>query len=183
MLRRPNGKRYSQILKNIRIAWWWEGAGFLAAPGRGWVNPTGGIGRGRIETVGLRQVRLRRVGLRRRACRGRACPRSAVRLSCDAAVITHPPEPTEPAVESPQESADPDWFREPTPREHRMAAALFVAFGAFFALLFLVLSGWWFRWVILGLGVISVLHGLWHGAASWRAAVQVQNPQSKIQNQ
>ena len=95
--------------------------------------------------------------------------------------MTHPPEPAAP-VESPQESADPDWFREPTPREHRMAAALFVAFGGFFALLFLVLSGWWFRWVILGLGALSVLHGLWHAAASRRAAAQVQDPQSKIQN-
>jgi hypothetical protein len=62
----------------------------------------------------------------------------------------------------PTEIADPRWFREPTPREHKLAAALFVAFGVFFVALFVVLSGWWFRWVILGLGVISILHGLWH---------------------
>src|SRR4051812_44439646 len=69
-----------------------------------------------------------------------------------------PPDPTS----QPPEIADPRWFREPTPREHKLAAALFVAFGVFFAALFVVLSGWWFRWVILGLGVISILHGLWH---------------------
>jgi fatty acid desaturase len=96
---------------------------------------------------------------------------------------THPPtETTAAEVESPTEAADPEWFREPTPREHRMAAALFVAFGIFFALLFVVLSGWWFRWVILGLGVLSTLHGFWHAAASRRAVGPIQNPQSKIQN-
>ena len=63
--------------------------------------------------------------------------------------------------ESP-DHADPDWFREPSPREHRIAAALFIGFGIFFALLFFVQSGWWFRWVVLGLGVISTLHGLRH---------------------
>jgi fatty acid desaturase len=96
--------------------------------------------------------------------------------------MTHPPDATPAAAQSPPEAADPDWFREPTPREHRMAAALFVAFGVFFALSFVVLSGWWFRWVILGLGVLSALHGLWHAAASRRAVVPIQNPQSKIQN-
>jgi fatty acid desaturase len=96
---------------------------------------------------------------------------------------THTPtETTAAAVESPPEAADPEWFREPTPREHRMAAALFVAFGVSFSLLFVVLNGWWFRWVILGLAVLSALHGLWHAAASRRAVIQIQNPQSKIQN-
>jgi hypothetical protein len=69
-----------------------------------------------------------------------------------------PPDPTS----QPPEIADPHWFREPTPREHKLAAALFVAFGVFFIALFIVLAGWWFRWVILGLGGISILHGLWH---------------------
>jgi fatty acid desaturase len=90
-------------------------------------------------------------------------------------------ETTAAEVEALPEAADPEWFREPTPREHRMAAALFVAFGVSFALLFVVLGGWWFRWVILGLGVLSALHGLWHAAASRRGVVQVQDPQSKIQ--
>jgi hypothetical protein len=58
--------------------------------------------------------------------------------------------------------ADPGWFREPTRREHWIAACLFVGFGLFFALLFPVLAGWWFRWVMLGLGIISILHALWH---------------------
>jgi fatty acid desaturase len=97
--------------------------------------------------------------------------------------MTHPSSETAPAdVESLPEAADPEWFREPTPREHRMAAALFVAFGVSFALLFIVLGGWWFRWVILGLGVLSALHGLWHAAASRRAVVPIEDPQSKTQN-
>jgi len=53
-------------------------------------------------------------------------------------------------------------FREPTPREHWIAAGLFVGFGIFFILLFFVLFGWWPRWVILGLGVYSCLHGIRH---------------------
>lgn len=68
------------------------------------------------------------------------------------------------------EAADPNWFREPTPREHRIAAALFIGFGVFFVLLFFVQSGWWFRWVILGLGVISTIHGVRHALDARRAA-------------
>lgn len=64
------------------------------------------------------------------------------------------------------ELAHPEVFRGPTPREHRIAAALFVGFGLFFAMSYVVLSGWWFRWVILGLGVWSVVIGLRH----WRDA-------------
>ena len=64
------------------------------------------------------------------------------------------------------EFADPAWFRAPSRREHWIAAALFVAFGGFFCLLFVVQSGWWFRWVVLGLGVLSVLYGLWHAVAA-----------------
>lgn len=60
------------------------------------------------------------------------------------------------------EHADPDWFREPTPREHRIAAALFIGFGIFFVLLFVVQAGWWFRWVMLTLGVFSTIHGVRH---------------------
>ena len=66
------------------------------------------------------------------------------------------------------ELADERWFREPTAREHRIAAGLFVGFGVFFVLLYFVQSGWWFRWVVLGLGVISILHGARHLADSWR---------------
>ena len=80
--------------------------------------------------------------------------------------MPHPPDQSGPGPADPPEAvpeaADPDWFREPTPREHTLAAALFVAFGVFFAALFMVLRGWWFRWVILAIGVLSVLHGLWH---------------------
>ena len=70
-----------------------------------------------------------------------------------------PPEHRQPA---PQGVSDPTWFRAPSRREHRIAGALFVGFGIFFALLFAVLSGWWFRWVILMLGGISIVRGLWH---------------------
>ena len=66
------------------------------------------------------------------------------------------------------EMSDPSWFRAPSPREHRIAATLFVGFGVFFVLLFLVLSGWWFRWVILMLGGISIVHGLRHAINSHR---------------
>ena len=59
---------------------------------------------------------------------------------------------------------DPAVFRAPTPREHRIAAGLFVGFAVFFLLLHVVLSGWWFRWVILGLAVWSLLYGLRHWA-------------------
>jgi hypothetical protein len=61
-----------------------------------------------------------------------------------------------------QEAAHPEWFRPPTRREHAIGAALFVGFGVFFALLFVVLAGWWFRWVILGLSVYSTVRGLRH---------------------
>jgi hypothetical protein len=59
-------------------------------------------------------------------------------------------------------SADPDWFRPPTRREHAIGAALFVGFGIFFVLLFVLLRGWWFRWVVLTLGVYSIIRGLRH---------------------
>jgi len=68
-------------------------------------------------------------------------------------------------ADEPQQSepaADENWFREPTAREHRIAAALFIGFGIFFVLLFFVLAGWWFRWVILWLAIYSCLHGVRH---------------------
>jgi hypothetical protein len=63
---------------------------------------------------------------------------------------------------STDELSDPRWFREPTRREHAIAAGLFIGFGGFFTLLFLLQSGWWFRWVILGLAVFSIMRGLRH---------------------
>jgi len=78
------------------------------------------------------------------------------------------------------EPPEAEWFREPTRREHRIAAALFVAFGAFFGVLFVVLNGWWFRWVIVGLGVLSALHGLWHAAAGGQRQAAPADPKSKI---
>jgi hypothetical protein len=60
---------------------------------------------------------------------------------------------------------NPDSFREATQREHRIAAALFIGFGIFFAMLFMVWVDSWFRWVVLSLAVISVLYGLAHAIA------------------
>jgi hypothetical protein len=53
-------------------------------------------------------------------------------------------------------------FRTPTRREHLIAAALFLGFGIFFVLLFIVLRGWWFRWVILALSALSILYAARH---------------------
>jgi hypothetical protein len=65
-------------------------------------------------------------------------------------------------------AAQTEWFRPPTRREHGMAAALFVFFGLFFLALFVVTSGWWFRWVIAGLGIYSILHGAGHARDYFR---------------
>jgi hypothetical protein len=51
----------------------------------------------------------------------------------------------------------PDWFREPTPREHKIAAALFLGFGLFFFALSFVWRGVWFGWVIAALGIWSLI--------------------------
>jgi hypothetical protein len=71
------------------------------------------------------------------------------------------------------EAADPHWFRAPSRREHAIAAALFLGFGAFFVMLFFVNRGWWFRWVILGLAVWSV------GSAARHALDARRRPQTK----
>ena len=48
------------------------------------------------------------------------------------------------------------WFREPSRRERRIGAGLFLGFGIFFIALAWVQRGWWFAWVILGLGMVSL---------------------------
>ncbi|MGH7213403.1 MAG: hypothetical protein ACREIT_01280 [Tepidisphaeraceae bacterium] len=70
---------------------------------------------------------------------------------------------------TPNEAAEGTWFRQPTPREHRIAAGLFAGFGVFFVLLFPVLAGLRFRWVMLGLGAISLGRATYHAIASRRA--------------
>jgi hypothetical protein len=70
---------------------------------------------------------------------------------------------------TPPELADPQAFRDPTPREHLLAAGLFAGFGMFFVLLFFVTAGFWFRWVTLGLGVFSILRGLRHARSACNA--------------
>jgi hypothetical protein len=73
---------------------------------------------------------------------------------------------------TPTPDSEQAWFRSPTPREHRIAAALFMGFGLFFVLLFFVEPGWPFRWVILALGLFSIFHGLRHLADALRASRQ-----------
>lgn len=80
-------------------------------------------------------------------------------------VTPRPPEHAPPGGDPPGD-ADPQWFRPPSRRERWTAAGLFVAFGVFFVLLFLVTAGFWFRWVTLGLGLYSILHGLRHARAA-----------------
>jgi fatty acid desaturase len=67
------------------------------------------------------------------------------------------------------EVADPQWFREPTRREHWIGAAVFIGFGLFFLAMFVILNGWWFRWVIGLLGVVSLLRGVRHVAGALRS--------------
>jgi hypothetical protein len=63
----------------------------------------------------------------------------------------------------PEPLGHPNVFRAPTAREHRMAAGLFIGLAVAFLLLFVVLEGWWFRWVVAGLAVWSLLVGFRHG--------------------
>ena len=76
----------------------------------------------------------------------------------------------DPVPSHPDADPDAEWFRPPTRREHAIAAALFIGFGVFFLLLFIVVHGWWFRWVIAGLGVYSILHGAGHARDYFRRA-------------
>ena len=59
-------------------------------------------------------------------------------------------------------AADPEWFRAPTRRELKMGVGLFLGFGLFFFLMFYIERDSRFRWVILGLAVISTVRGFWH---------------------
>jgi disulfide bond formation protein DsbB len=69
-------------------------------------------------------------------------------------------------MELPTDQSDSPWFRAPNRRERLIAAALFIGFGLFFALLFIVQRGWWFRWVILGLAILSAWYGIRHALLS-----------------
>jgi hypothetical protein len=87
--------------------------------------------------------------------------------------MSHHQQPANPDPSAPAgipDAADPRWFRPPSRRERWMAAGLFVGFGVFFVLLFFVTAGFWFRWVTLGLGFYSVLHGLGYARSAARPA-------------
>jgi hypothetical protein len=71
----------------------------------------------------------------------------------------------QPEDETPTEQSHPEWFRAPTRRERLIAASLFLAFGGFFLALFILQRNWWFRWVILSLGILSILRGLRYAMA------------------
>ena len=73
-----------------------------------------------------------------------------------------------PPPSHPDDAADPDWFREPNAKEHWIAARLFIGFGLFFAALFFVQRGWWFRWIVLALGIYSILLGVRHARSARR---------------
>src|SRR6266542_709340 len=73
---------------------------------------------------------------------------------------------SEKSENDPHPEADQEWFRQPTPRERRIAASLFIGFGIFFILLFIVLAGWWFRWIILIIGIYSCIAGARHALAA-----------------
>jgi hypothetical protein len=66
----------------------------------------------------------------------------------------------------PQEQGDPACFRPPTRREHAIGAAVFLGFGLFFVVWFIIEAGNRIRWVILTLVVISMYRGLRH---TWAA--------------
>jgi hypothetical protein len=67
------------------------------------------------------------------------------------------------------DESDPNWFRQPTPREHRIASMLFGGFGLFFIAFSFVLTGSWFQWLFLILGAFSVVRAGWHFIRSRRA--------------
>ena len=73
------------------------------------------------------------------------------------------------------QKADAGWFREPSRREHYIGGWVFLGFGIFFALSFGVLSGWWLRWVMLALGVCSVVRSLYHLVRARMAHDQVES--------
>jgi hypothetical protein len=66
------------------------------------------------------------------------------------------------SVSRDEPTSDTSWFRAPSRREHWIASGLFVGFGVFFVLLFFLQRGWWFSWVLLGLGMFSIVRGMWH---------------------
>ena len=67
-----------------------------------------------------------------------------------------------PIADPKPDAAHPDWFREPNAKELKIGIGLFIGFGIFFFLSFKLGRDWGFRWVLLGLGIISTIRGLWY---------------------
>jgi|SRR5438552_2797584 len=81
---------------------------------------------------------------------------------------------------SKEEEIESPWFREPSRRERRIAAGLFVGFGVFFLALAWVQRGWWFAWVILALGAVSLWYAGWQW---WNSQIRMQKPEARINDE
>ncbi len=64
---------------------------------------------------------------------------------------------------------DPSWFKEPTRREQWVGCGLFLGLGIFFLIFFYVERRSGYRWVILGLAVLSLGRSLRHGIKAMRS--------------
>ena len=60
------------------------------------------------------------------------------------------------------DTAHPDWFREPNARELLVGIGLFLGFGIFFILSFILGKDWGFRWLFLIFGIISTVRSMWY---------------------
>ena len=76
--------------------------------------------------------------------------------------------------DAPPQASDPTWFREPTPREHAIGAALVAGFALFFLTLAWMYSGWWLRWVMLIVGMLSLGRAARHAWRSLRGSARPQ---------
>jgi hypothetical protein len=71
------------------------------------------------------------------------------------------------------EQSNPNELRAPTPREHRLAAWLFGGFAVFFVACALFLSGSWFQWLFLVLGLFALVRATWHAVISRRGGGEI----------
>ena len=66
------------------------------------------------------------------------------------------------------EGGDATWFRQPTRREQWIGFWLFLGFAIFFGVFFRFYSGAGYRWILLGLAVLSLGRALRHGFKALR---------------
>src|SRR3954467_1651013 len=77
------------------------------------------------------------------------------------------------------EESESEWFREPSQRERRIAAWLFIGFAVFFFGLAWVQRGWWFAWVVLGLAGFSLWYAGHQEMSSRRDERETPSPKSE----